>query len=254
MSSTAMAPTPLANVHSVTDTLLAIPILTRSRPHTAWTRPQILASSGGSTSTAAAPQQASRRTALGLGLASIALAGGFVDRASLAEDNGYWYIGPIPVPPIYNKIANEATGTRSFVRSGIYIANIGEEGSRYRIRKYAFDLLALGDLVQKDLLNYVRRYLRLKGTIMYYDFDKVISAAPEPEKQPILDLANRLFDKLEKLEDAAKRDDFPAAEAVYKDAAVILQEVRDEIKYQSVGFLGAIGLWNLNILKSAASV
>lgn len=96
-------------------------------------------------------------------------------------------------------IVNKETGTRSFLQKGIYIADVGTRGRMIRLKKYAFDLIALEDLMDKNAWNYFRKYLRLKSTFMYYDFDKLISAVPVDEKQPLADLANKLFDSVEKV-------------------------------------------------------
>lgn len=177
--------------------------------------------------------QSSRRDALRMSLAAAAatlLAGPSVRPAFAAEEasdnNGYWLTGPLPEPSVTNKLANEATGTRSFVEKGIFMANVGAEGSAYRLKSTAFDLLALSDMVgQDDMWPYLRRYLHLKATFMYYDFDKVITASPTDQKQPLTDLANRLFDRLEKLDDAIKKRDGPTTQSSYGDATGILQEV-----------------------------
>lgn len=93
-------------------------------------------------------------------------------------DNGLWLTGPIPSPTVTSKIENKDTGTRSFLRKGIFMADIGPQMTAYRLKHYAFDLLALADLIeQMDAWNYVRMYLCLRSTVMYYDSRKQSSMA-----------------------------------------------------------------------------
>ncbi|XP_078437349.1 psbQ-like 1 [Wolffia australiana] len=144
------------------------------------------------------------------------------------ENNGFWLTSPLPVPSVDNKtIANSETGTRSFLRKGIYIAEIGTAGTAFRVKHYAFDLLALEDMLGADILwNYFSKYLCLKATVMYYDFDKLISAtAATTEKQSLADLATRLFDNVEKLEDAVKKRSETQTRETYAGMKAILQEV-----------------------------
>ncbi|XP_059301101.1 photosynthetic NDH subunit of lumenal location 3, chloroplastic-like [Lycium ferocissimum] len=174
------------------------------------------------------PAKTTRR--LALGLATIALFANSGIENSLAEDNnGFFITGPLPVPSVSANIINKETGTRSFLKKGMYIANIGTKGRIHRLKRYAFDLLALGDLIGSDAWNYVRKYLRIKSTFMYYDFDEVITAAQENDKQPLTDLANRLFDNVEKLEDAVKQKNLPQTQSCYQETTTILQEVMDRM-------------------------
>ncbi|KAM7260672.1 hypothetical protein ACFE04_011345 [Oxalis oulophora] len=190
-------------------------------------------------------QVINRRVALSIGSSlSLFLFSGI----SLAEEeNKYWRDDfPLPVPFVKNNIANEKTGTRSFIKKGLDVIDIGVKSRKYRIRKYAFDLLAMADLIGPDTLNYVHKYLRQKSTFMYYDFDKVISAASLDDQKPLTDLANRLFDNMEQLEDAAKLRKLSQTQSSYKDMTVILQEVMDrmaQLYYQpEAGFTSKITL------------
>ncbi|KAF7833885.1 photosynthetic NDH subunit of lumenal location 3, chloroplastic [Senna tora] len=204
----------LANLHPIT----RLPNAQRKRNNKTH-QTQILASLQTKTLT--------RRAAISL--ASFILTLNHTHKPSLALDNGFWYEEPLPPPSVSNQIANEQTGTRSFLKKGLYMANIGVKGSMYRIKKYAFDLLAMADLVAEDTLNYVRKYLRLKSTFIYYDFDKVISAASENDKQPLTVMANKLFDNFEKLEDAARRKNFSETKSCYQETTVMLHEVMDRM-------------------------
>ncbi|XP_066393089.1 photosynthetic NDH subunit of lumenal location 3, chloroplastic-like [Miscanthus floridulus] len=181
------------------------------------------------------PSPSRRSACVGLGLSfacAVLLRPRAVAAATDAGDeepanNGWWLTEfPLPTPKIVNKEINNAnTGTRSFLKNGIYMADIGPSfaAHAYRLRSTAFDLLALEDLLGKDASNYVNKYLRLKSTFMYYDFDKLISAADD--KPPFVDLANRLFDSFETLQEAVTAKDDDRISGRYAETKVILQEL-----------------------------
>ena len=73
--------------------------------------------------------------------------------------------------------------------------------------------------------NYINKYLRLKATFIYYDFDKLLTAADANAKPPLLDLATRLFDSFERLQAAVTTKDDADIGSRYADTKLILQEV-----------------------------
>ncbi|KAJ1287341.1 hypothetical protein BS78_02G002700 [Paspalum vaginatum] len=183
---------------------------------------------------AASPSRRSACLGVALGLAAVLPRprdAAAVDENGVPDNNGWWVTEfPLPVPKIANKEINNAeTGTRSFLKKGVYIADIGPTfaAHAYRLRSCAFDLLALEDLLGKDASNYVNKYLRLKSTFMYYDFDKLITAADD--KPPYIDLANRLFDSVETLEQAVTAKDDAKISGRYADTKIILQELMDKM-------------------------
>ncbi|XP_078149274.1 psbQ-like 1 [Carex rostrata] len=171
----------------------------------------------------------SRRVSFGIGAIALfpQLQTGPARADEEVTDNGWWITShPLPVPKVTSKITNEETGKRSFLQTGIYMAKILPEGSAYRLKQCAFDLLAMKDLIyQGDVWPHIRRYLCLKSTFMYYDFDIVINAATDEQKPPLTDLANRLFDNAEMLLAAVVKKDEPLTKSIYADTEVILQEV-----------------------------
>jgi photosystem II oxygen-evolving enhancer protein 3 len=94
---------------------------------------------------------------------------------------------------------NAETGTHSFLQKGIYLgADIGPQVSAYKLKQCTFDLLATKDLIyQGDVWPHIRRYLCLKSTIMYYNFDMLIAGITDEQKPALTSLANRLFDNAE---------------------------------------------------------
>ncbi|KAK7401894.1 hypothetical protein VNO78_13742 [Psophocarpus tetragonolobus] len=227
---------PLTNLHGVSKTLIPITCLPNAQGNTK--RGEVVGFVGSKTQEepSEGPVQTTRRV-VAIGLATVALTWQFSDKISFAKDNGFWYEDhPLPGPTVTNNIANEKTGTRSFLKRGIFMANIGVKGSVFRIKKYAFDLLAMADLVAEDTLNYVRKYLRLKSTCMYYDFDKVISATAADDKQQLTDMANKLFDNFERLEEASRKKSLPETQSCYQETEVLLKEVMSkmDILYQTI--------------------
>lgn len=89
----------LANLNGVSETLPGIPKLPSIR--STQTRARIVGFLGKKKDDSPEHNvQTTRR--LALGLASIALVGNTCNGVSLAEDNGFWITGPLPVPSVNN--------------------------------------------------------------------------------------------------------------------------------------------------------
>ncbi|KAI8538435.1 hypothetical protein RHMOL_Rhmol09G0103200 [Rhododendron molle] len=105
------------------------------------------------------------------------------------------------------------------------------KGSVYRIRKCAFDLLAIGDdlMDDDDSWDLVGRDLRLKSTFLYCDFRKMISSATQDQKKGLTKLANKLFCSIEELDEAMKIRSITLTHDRYRytEAAGILHEVME---------------------------
>ncbi|KAK2369781.1 hypothetical protein P8452_57265 [Trifolium repens] len=229
---------PLTNLHGVSKTLTPITCLLPNAQRTFRKGQVVVGFLGSKTkklSECESVVNTTRRTAA-ISLVSLVLTWQFNEKISLAKDNGFWIDGPIQEPTVTNNIANEKTGTRSFIKKKLYMANIGTKGSVFRIKKSSFDLLAMADLIAQDTLNYVRRYLRLKSTFIYFDFDKVISAAPVEDKQELTNVANKLFDNFERLEEASRNKNLAETQACYKETEVMLKDVMDRmtIMYKTI--------------------
>ncbi|XP_014522011.1 photosynthetic NDH subunit of lumenal location 3, chloroplastic [Vigna radiata var. radiata] len=228
---------PFTSLHGISKTL--IPLKCLQNAHNTIKRGQVVGFLGSKTQEepSECSVQTTRRTAA-IGLTTLVLTWPFSDKISSAKDNGFWVEDhPLPRLTVTNNIANEKTGTRSFLKRGLFMPDIGLKGSVQRIKRYSFDLLAMADLVHADTLNYVRKYLRLKSTIIYYDFDKLISATPvDDEKQQLTDMANKLFDNFERLEEASRKKSLPETKSCYQETEVLLKDVMDrmDVLYETI--------------------
>lgn len=75
------------------------------------------------------------------------------------------------------------------------------KGSVLRIKKCAFDLPSLEDMVDNDEDSWelMGRDLRLKSTFLFCDLNHVISSVRDEHKKTLTDLANKLFYYLEEV-------------------------------------------------------
>ncbi|RWR78571.1 Photosystem II PsbQ [Cinnamomum micranthum f. kanehirae] len=104
--------------------------------------------------------------------------------------------------------------------------DIGSWGSVCRIKKCVFDFLSIVDLMDdEDRWDLMGRDIRLRSTFLYCDFNQVISNAPKEEKQPLIDLANKLFQSIEELDYAVQIRSISLTQDRYDDAALVLKEV-----------------------------
>ncbi|PIA64132.1 hypothetical protein AQUCO_00201433v1 [Aquilegia coerulea] len=106
------------------------------------------------------------------------------------------------------------------------MADIELRGSLSRIRKCAYELLSIKDLMDdEDSWDLMGRDLRLKSTFLFCDFKKLISHSSEDKKFSFTEIANRLFYYIQELDHAMKILNVPLMRHRYNDTALVLQEV-----------------------------
>ncbi|ERN09523.1 hypothetical protein AMTRI_Chr09g13110 [Amborella trichopoda] len=101
------------------------------------------------------------------------------------------------------------------------------KGSAIRIKKCAYDLLSIWDLIEEDQESWelVVRDLRLRSTFLYCDFNKLISSSSPDQKQALTDLANKLFSYIEQLAGALRTRSVDQTQNLYNDTVHVLEEV-----------------------------
>uniref|UniRef100_A0A7N0ZYR9 Uncharacterized protein n=1 Tax=Kalanchoe fedtschenkoi TaxID=63787 RepID=A0A7N0ZYR9_KALFE len=115
------------------------------------------------------------------------------------------------------------------------------KGSVRRIKSCAFDLIAIGsELMEEDqqqlqgdgdedefvLWDLIERELRLKSTFLYCDFAKMISLVHITDhKNRLTQLANKLFDAIEEVDNAVKERSMEMTQDRYGQALLVLRDV-----------------------------
>ncbi|XP_026397920.1 photosynthetic NDH subunit of lumenal location 3, chloroplastic-like [Papaver somniferum] len=113
------------------------------------------------------------------------------------------------------------------------MAGIFSNGSVYRIRQCALDLLSIVDLMDEEVSwDVIGRDLQLRSTFLYCDFKQIISKAAEDEKQPLINLANRLLCSTEEMSYAVKLKDSALMESRYLDTTKVLEDLMALLPYR----------------------
>ncbi|KAK6936494.1 Oxygen-evolving enhancer protein 3 [Dillenia turbinata] len=102
------------------------------------------------------------------------------------------------------------------------------KGSTFRLKKCACDLLSIQDDLMDDddaSWDYIGSNLHLKSTLMYCDFNRVITKVSEDQKKILTEVANKLFGTIEELDEAVKVRSISLAQDRCNEVALVLLEV-----------------------------
>ncbi|CAN6452087.1 unnamed protein product [Victoria cruziana] len=144
-----------------------------------------------------AAAQRSRRALLGL-LAAGVTAGSFA-KSALAEAKNI-KVGPPPPP------SGGLTGTKNSdvprdlllpLKERFYLQPLTPVEAASRAKDSAKDIVGVKSFIDKKAWPYVMNDLRLKATYLRYDLNTIIAAKPKDEKQPLKELAGKLFSTID---------------------------------------------------------
>ncbi|KAM2481609.1 hypothetical protein PS1_005098 [Malus domestica] len=169
--------------------------------------------------------ETSRRAVLGL--VAVGLASGSFVQAVLAEAKPI-KIGPPPppsggLPGTLN--SDEARDLDLPLKERFFLQPLTPAQAAARAKESAKEIVAVKEFIDKKAWPYVQNDLRLRSSYLRYDLKTVISAKPKLEKEPLKELAGKLFKDIDGLDHAAKIKSTPEAEKYYAATVSSLNDV-----------------------------
>ncbi|KAF6173938.1 hypothetical protein GIB67_039889 [Kingdonia uniflora] len=173
--------------------------------------------------------QNSRRSVLGLVATGLAT-GSFV-QAVLAEAKSIKLGGPPPpsggLPGTDN--SDEARDLDLPLKNRFFLQPKSATEASQRVKESAKEILNVKQFIEKKAWPFVQNDLRSRAQYLRFDLNTVIASKPKEEKAALKELTGKLFQKLDRLDYAAKKKSPADAAKYYGEAVTTLNDVLAKI-------------------------